>query len=129
VGSRGDHKQLSAAAATYGRAAVSAKDDPDIHLRHAIALSAVGRVKDAEAAIARAVTLDRRLEQRAADGADPTMPSPLVARGLAILDEIGGDAAGDSTGSAETIAILAERWAGRPSGALAALAEGRGGPE
>lgn len=126
--SRGNRQAIAAAAATYGRAAATSKDDPEIHLRHAIALAVGERRREADDAIGRAVALDGRLDLRNRDGAaDPSAPSPLVARGLAILREIAADVPVENTAAAETIAVLSDRWAGRPSGPLAAIAEGRAG--
>ncbi len=127
VESGGNRQALSAAVATYGRAASTSKDDPEIHLRHAIALAVVERRSEADAAIGRAVALDGRLDPRNQQGADPSAPSPLVARGMAILRDIAANAPVENTAAAETIAVLADRWAGRPSGPLAAIAEGRAG--
>lgn len=117
VTSAGDRAKLTAAAAAYGRAAAAAKDDPDIHVRHAIALAALGRQAEATAAEGRAMALDGRLAyrpgDRAADG-----PPPVVERGLAILRQLGDD---HGEQAREAVGMVADRWAGRPAGALAAL--------
>lgn len=113
----GDVRRLKAAAEAYRRAAAAAADDPDIHIRHAIALVAVGRPADAEVAAGRAVTLDGRLGAAPADRG-PGDPTPLVARGATILREI---AAADPA-AAEPMARLAAAWAERGAGPLARLA-------
>jgi len=115
--SAGDRAKLAAAAAAYGRAAVAAKDDPDIHVRHAIALAALGRQAEATAAGGRALALDGRLAYRPGERAADA-PSPVVERGLEILRQL---AAEHGEQARETLVIVADRWAGRPGGALAAL--------
>lgn len=113
----GDARRLRAAVEAYRRAAAAAADDPDIHIRHAIALDAAGRPADADAATQRAVALDGRLGPQPGDR-DPGAPAPLVARGATILREI---AAADPEAE-EPIARLAAAWAARAAGPLARLA-------
>jgi hypothetical protein len=122
--SGGKHASLLKAASAYRKAAATVKDDPDIHIRHAIALAAVGRREEADAAVKRAEAIDGRLAMGLADGGDPSAPSPIVARGMAILREVGASFEGDEPTVAETIAVLADRWTGRQSGPLAAIAAG-----
>lgn len=117
VASAGDRAKLTAAAKAYGRAAAAAKDDPDIHVRHAIALAALGRQAEATAAAGRAMALDGRLAYRPGERAADS-PPPVVERGLAILRQL-SDEHGEQAD--ETVGLLADRWAGRPAGALAAL--------
>jgi len=114
----GGEAGLLAAASAYRRATAVAGDDPDTHLRHAIALTALGRDREAAAAASRAVALDGRLADRLADRV-PGQPVPVVARGSALLREIA--AAADANGPA--VAALADRWAGRFGGPLALLAD------
>jgi hypothetical protein len=113
----GDARRLRAAAEAYRRAAAAAADDPDIHIRHAIALDAAGRPADADAAAKRAVTLDGRLGPEPGNRR-PDEPAPLVARGATILREI---AAADPAAE-EPIARLSAAWAARAAGPLARLA-------
>jgi hypothetical protein len=113
----GDARRLRAAAEAYRRAAAAATDDPDIHIRHAIALEAAGRPADANAAAQRAVALDGRLGPEPGNR-DPGAPAPLAARGATILREI---AAADPEAE-EPIARLAAAWAARAAGPLARLA-------
>ena len=113
----GDARRLRAAAEAYRRAAAAAADDPDIHIRHAIALDAAGRPADADAAAKRAVALDGRLGPEPGNRG-PDEPAPLVARGATILREI---AAADPAAE-EPIARLSAAWAARAAGPLARLA-------
>jgi hypothetical protein len=113
----GDVRLLKAAAESYRRAAAAAADDPDIHIRHAIALAAAGRPADADAAAQRAVMLDGRLGPEPGDRG-PDRAAPLVARGMTILREI---AAADPAAE-EPIARLAADWAQRAAGPLTRLA-------
>ena len=61
--------RLAKAIDAYRRAAAIAPDQPDIHLRHSMALVAAGKRTAADAAIARAVKIDARLAEPAR-GAD-----------------------------------------------------------
>jgi hypothetical protein len=115
----GDARRLKAAAEAYRRAAAAAADDPDIHIRHAIALTAAGRPADADAATQRAVALDGRLGAEPGNRG-PDEPTPLVARGATILREIA--AAAPEAEAEEPIARLAAAWAARAAGPLARLA-------
>ena len=110
--------KLAAAASAYARAAKAAQDDPDIHVRHALALVALGRQAEADAAAARAVAIDGRLAYRPGEQA-VDRPSPLVERGLAILRDLGRDRGEQAR---DTIALVADRWAGQAASGLAALA-------
>lgn len=118
----GDPARLRAALAAYRRAAAAVRDDPDTFVRQALAAVALGDEQAAAEAADRAIALDGRLaaaRPRAAgpdvdpvfDGAPADGPAPLVSRGLAILELIGGDRAGDA--SARPLAELAARWSGR----------------
>jgi hypothetical protein len=113
-----DARLLRAAANVYRRAAAAAADDPDIHIRHAIALDAAGRPADADAAARRAVALDGRLDPERGNQRGPDEAPPLLARGAAILREI---AAADPEAE-EPLARLAAAWAARAAGPLARLA-------
>lgn len=113
----GDGRRLKAAAEAYRRAAAAAADDPDIHIRHAIALVAAGRPADADAAARRAVALDGRLGAERGDRG-PDEPAPVVARGATILREI----AAAHPEAAESMARLAAAWTDRGAGPLARLA-------
>ena len=110
--------KLAAAASAYARAAKAAQDDPDIHVRHALALVALGRQAEADAAAARAVAIDGRLAYRPGEQA-VDRPSPVVERGLAILRDLGRDRGEQAR---DTIAVVADRWAGQAASGLAALA-------
>lgn len=110
--------KLAAAASAYARAAKAAQDDPDIHVRHAFALVALGRQAEADAAAARAVAIDGRLAYRPGEQA-VDRPSPVVERGLAILRDLGRDRGEQAR---DTIAVVADRWAGQAASGLAALA-------
>ena len=122
--SGGRHDGLLKAAYAYRKASATVKDDPDIHIRHAMALAACGKRDEADAAIKRAEAIDGRLSRRLADGVDPAAPSAIVARGMAILREVGASAKGDEATVADTIAVLAELWTGHQAGPLAAIAAG-----
>ena len=122
LGGGGGEAGLLAAASAYRRAVAAVGDDPDTHLRHAIALTALGRDREAAAATSRAVALDGRLADRPAERV-PGQPVPVVARGAALLREIA--ASTDADGPA--VAALADRWAGRFGGPLALLADDASG--
>jgi hypothetical protein len=134
-----DAAQLARAAEAYGRAAAIAQDQPDIHVRHAVALVALGREGPADEALARAVAVDGRLGSArpapAVAAGDPVFgdrtagqPAPLAARGAAILREIGGQTGADKAGveaaAAGGLARLAAVWDRRwqaPGAAVAAI--------
>ncbi|MFM9057893.1 MAG: hypothetical protein ACKOSQ_02005 [Planctomycetaceae bacterium] len=108
----------------YRRAATAAPDDPDIRVREALTLVALGDANGADAALARATAIDGRLSaappRRGDAPPDPVFgdrvadaPTPLAARGTAILREIGGADAGD-------VEWLAARWGDRWAGATVA---------
>ena len=130
---RGDQARLNAAVDAYRRAAAIAPDQPDIHLRQALALVASGREGHADESIGRAVAIDRRLAAappRPAVGlaapADPVFGErpaaapPFAARGAAILREIAAQA-GNADGR-EVVAVLADRWSRRFDRGLGAIA-------
>ncbi|MFN9368605.1 MAG: hypothetical protein ACK6CT_07525 [Planctomycetia bacterium] len=126
-----DAARMRLAADAYRRAASIAQDQPDIHVRHALALVAMGSEGPAQEALSRAVAVDGRLaptpEQRGEGRADAVFgarpagePAPLAARGAAILREIGGPDAPAAPG----VSRLAEMWARRwqaPDAAMAAI--------
>jgi len=118
---RGGEAGLLAAASAYRRATAVAGDDPDTHIRHAIALTALGRDREADTAASRAVALDGRLADRPAEQ-PPGELRPIVARGGVILREIAAAADSDPA----TIAMLADRWGARFDGPLAIAGEGAG---
>ena len=114
-----------AAVDAYRRAAAAAPDDPDIRIREALALVALGDSAAADAALARAVAIDGRLaaapSRRDDMPADPVFgdrpagaPAPLAARGRALLAQIGG--------GADETAWLAARWGDRWAGVAPAVA-------
>lgn len=125
---------LTAALDSYRRAAAIAEDQPDIQLRQALVLVALGRQDQADAAIGRAVAVDGRLAAVAAPpaaglqvAADPIFGDrpanavpPFAARGTAILREIAAQTGGD--GGEPAVAVLADRWSRRFAGRLDALA-------
>jgi hypothetical protein len=131
---QGDQARLAAALDAYRRAAAIAQDQPDIHLRQALALVASGRDGQADEAIGRAVAIDGRLAAappRPADGlraaADPVFGDrpaggqpPFAARGAAILREIVAQAGGAE--GREVAAVLADRWSRRFDRGLGAIA-------
>lgn len=115
-----------AAVDAYRRAAAAAPDDPDIRVREALALVALGDANAADAALVRATAIDGRLAaappRRGDAPPDPVFgdraagaPAPLAARGAALLREIG---AADEAG----VEWLAARWGDRWAGAAAAVA-------
>ena len=115
-----------AAVDAYRRAAAAAPDDPDIRIREALALVALGDVNAVDVALARATALDGRLAagpmRRGDAPPDPVFgdraadsPPPLAARGAAILREIGGVDAAD-------VEWLAARWGERWAVPAAAVA-------
>ena len=83
-------------------------------IRHAIALTAVGRDKDALAAVARATAIDGRLADRAAGE-----PAAVVARGRGILRTIAAVGDGPLPGH---LADVAASWAGERGGPIVRLA-------
>lgn len=119
----GDPRRFKAAADAYSRAAAAAADDPDIHIRHAIALVALGKTADAERAARRALALDGRL---AGDpvGRMPGGATPLVARGENILQGI----AATHPEADQSLATLVAAWTGRDAGPPMRLAAGNGHP-
>ncbi len=116
--SGGDATALKAVAETYRRAAAAAADDPEIHIRHAIALAAAGRHKEADAAVSKAMAIDGRL-------ADHPVGEPLavVARGAAILRAIAQVEVGPLPGHLADVAAI---WAGERGGAVVRLAAAGG---
>lgn len=111
--------RLAKAIDAYRRAAAIAPDQPDIHLRHSIALVAAGKRAAADAAIARAVAIDGRLAEPAA-GADAggldrlaglPAPAALDVRGgklLARILDAGAPAGGTAAGT-----WIARSWTAR----------------
>jgi hypothetical protein len=112
--SAGDPVVLKAVAETYRRAAAAAADDPDIQIRHAVALAALGREKDADAAVAKATAIDGRLGDRSAGE-----PPAVVLRGQAILRTIANVGAGPLPGHLADVAAV---WAGERGGPIVRLA-------
>ena len=110
----GDPVGLRAVADLYRRAAAAAVDDPDIHIRHAIALVAVGRHKDADRAIEKATAIDGRLADRPAGES-----AAVVVRGHVILREIAAVADGPLPGELADVAAL---WTGTGRGPMVRLA-------
>jgi hypothetical protein len=110
----GDPATLAAVAETYRRATAAAGDDPDIQIRHAIALAAVGRHQDARAAVSKATALDGRLADRPAG-----QPTAVVTRGNAILRAIAAVGDGPLPGH---LADVAAAWTGERAGPIARLA-------
>ncbi len=119
----GDPAHVRRAVDSYRRAAGIAGDQPDTFVREAVALVALGEHGQADAALARAVAIDGRLAgtrssddgERAADPVFGDRPvgaaSPVAARGVAVLRQIGMPAAGGEADPA--IAWLAGRWSER----------------
>jgi hypothetical protein len=105
IASGGERSGLSAAAASYRRAALAAADDPDLHIREALVLTWLGRSEDAAAACGRAVALDGRLA-----GRDQGQVPAVVARGQRIIGELAGGVAFHDARAREAVAALAERW-------------------
>jgi len=108
----------------YRRAATIAADQPDTHIRQAIAFLAAGDRVQADAALARAAAIDGRLavgQARRADvagdpvfgGMAPNTVPPAVARGQAILRQIAAPAGTTPDAEQPAIALLAARWAER----------------
>jgi hypothetical protein len=127
----GDPQRLRSALDAYRRAASAAADEPDAFIREALVLVALGQDIAADRAIARAVAIDGRLAGDPSPAvrdapADPVFgdrpfgePSPLAARGRAILQDVVAaaaiqDASGGNADEAAThLARLATTWAGR----------------
>lgn len=108
----------------YRRAADIAADQPDTHIRQAIALLAMGDRGQADAALARAAAIDGRLAagqpQRAEAAGDPVFGgmaaagvSPAAVRGQAILRQIAASGGPSDDAPPPAIAQLATRWAER----------------
>lgn len=108
----------------YRRAAAIAADQPDTHIRQAIALLAVGDRVQADAALSRAAAIDGRLAvvppRGPAAASDPVFDgmaaagvSPAVTRGQAILRQIAAAAGPAEDAPAPAAAFLATRWAER----------------
>jgi len=123
-----DPSRLEAALVSYRQAASVAQDQPDALIRQAVVLEALDRRAAAETVLDQAVAVDGRLADTA-DVAnrvaardavpDPVFDSrpqtdlpPLAARGVAILQEIGAEAAEEGA-PAPAIAWLADRWSAR----------------
>lgn len=119
-----DPARIRRALDAYRRAAVIAADQPDTHIRQAIALLAVGDRVQADAALARAAAIDGRLAaglpRRAEAAGDPVFGGlaaasvpPAVSRGQAILRQIAAPTGPAEDGPAPAIGLLATRWAER----------------
>jgi len=123
-----DPSRLEAALASYRQAASVAQDQPDALIRQAVVLEALDRPAAAETVLDQAVAVDGRLADTADvanrlaarddvpdpvfDGRPQTDLPPLAARGVAILREIGAEAAAEGD-LPPTIAWLADRWSAR----------------
>jgi hypothetical protein len=110
-----------AAEASYRRAASTTDDDPDLHIRHALALTWLGRSDEAAAACLRAVSLDGRLADRPAERLPDELP-PVVARGQRILADLAIAGQADDAEASAAVAAFQARWIGRAEAPLAALA-------
>lgn len=119
-----DPARIRRALDAYRRAAAIAADQPDTHIRQAIALLAVGDRVQADAALARAAAIDGRLAagrpRPVAAAGDPVFGEtiaasvpPAVARGQAILRQIAGPVGSAEDGPAPAIGLLDTRWAER----------------
>lgn len=131
---QGEPARIAQAIDAYRRAAAIAPDQPDIHLRQALALVALGRDGQADEAIDRAVAVDGRLAAappQPANGLqaapDPVFgdrpagsPPAFATRGAAILQEIAAQAGGGE--GREVVAVLADRWSRRFDRGIAAIA-------
>lgn len=120
LASGGDRAGLTAAAAAYRRAVAAAADDPDLHIRHALVLTWLGRLEEAGQASARAVALDGRLAA-AAPGHEPA----VLVRGRRILQNLAAKLPEENAAARTTLAAIEERWMGgaasAPAATLAAL--------
>jgi len=117
-------KRIAKAIDAYRRAAAIAPDQPDIHLRHSIALVAAGKRDAADAAIARAVAIDSRLAGPAHRDDLPRVAAlPAVsaadARGSKIVAKI-FSAADAAPGGA--VNWIARAWTGRQGAGMLAAA-------
>ena len=131
---QGEPARIAQAIDAYRRAAAIAPDQPDIHLRQALALVALGRDGQADEAIDRAVAVDGRLAAappQPANGLqaapDPVFgdrpagsPPAFATRGAAILREIAAQAGGGE--GREVVGLLADRWSRRFDRGIAAIA-------
>lgn len=125
----GDPQRLRAALGAYRRAASAAADEPDVFIREALVLVALGQDAAADRAIGRAIALDGRLNVSSASAehgpaTDPVFgdrqfgaPGPLAARGQAILRRVAAaatppDGVGDEA-AGRHLDRLAAAWAGR----------------
>jgi hypothetical protein len=119
-----DPAKLRRALESYRRAAAIAADQPDTHIRQALALVAVGDRTQADAALARAAAIDGRLAagqpRRAAAAGDPVFGGvaaasvpPAVSRGQAILRQIAAPTGPTEDAPPPALALLATRWAER----------------
>lgn len=113
-----DPVRLRTAADAYRRAAAAAADDPDIHVRHAIALVALGRDREADLAVQRATKIDGRLVDRPGERA-AGQPAPVIARGVALLRSIAGGHGGPLP---QPLADLTAAWSGEAAGPRVRLA-------
>lgn len=120
----GDAAELRRAVDAYRRAAAMAGDQPDTFVRQAIALVALGDRSQADAAMSRASAIDGRLAaaapNRGQGSPDPVFgdrptgsPSPLAARGQAILRQIAAQGESDATADEPLLARVAARWTER----------------
>jgi len=119
-----DPAEIRRAVDAYRRAAAIAADQPDTHIRQAMAFLAVGDRVQADAALARAVAIDGRLavgQVRGGEAAgDPVFGGmaagrvpPAVARGQAILRQIAAPAGPTPDTDPPAVVLLAARWAER----------------
>jgi len=120
----GEPAALRRAVDAYRRAAAISGDQPDTFVRQAIALVALGERGEADAAMARASAIDGRLATaaplRGAGSSDPVFgdrpagsPSPLAARGQAILRQIAAQGESDATEDEPLLAHVAAGWTER----------------
>lgn len=117
--------KLAKAIDAYRRAATIAPDQPDTFLRQAIAFTAAGKPSSAATAVARAVAIEPRLAEDAADdrgggtiiAPHPAVRStPLVTRSSKLLSRI--FATPESERNASSDNWIARRWQGREAGAV-----------
>ena len=121
LASAGGTAGLKAAEVSYRRATAAVTDDPELHIRHALALAWLGRNAEAAAACSRAVAIDGRLSDRPADRQPGQLP-PIVFRGQRILADLAAHLDAEDVAARASVAAFEARWIRGEAAPIEALA-------